>query len=613
MHVERAALSVAAWLFTYALHSTVILAAAWLAAIGLARLACTRPRLRDALPALRERLWKLALLGGLATASVQVAAGLDPWGSSVALAPEVAAISAESIDAAPRRAEARPETNASTPAGVVTPTPATLTGFTPSTLLPILAAKVLETLTAEPLRKAATERVPAVVVQPSTRAAKISTVDLRPWIVGAVGVWALVASFGVLRSWAQWRALRASLCDREPIVAGSTRELFDVLCARAGVLGGVHLSRARSLPAPITFGIRRREICIPPRAESELQRDELAALLGHEIAHAKRRDPMWLAIARAVEVLFFFQPLNRRASIWMQDEAEYLCDDAAIVWSGERVALASCLTEIAGWIVHGPRARLASAMAAPGTRLTSRVRRLLDDEHEPRADERGGWVSLTGAGASACVAFLVPGVAVDLERGPDAALGARVERLEAVGDSWSSPATTSARPAWISADSTSSDVVANGASNGTASNASSAGESSRGTASGASDPTAESWLFRTSAGGAVNSAPLGAAARDLASTTAPNPRPFAALTPAADAGSSANEPSLASELAALQAELAELDALAHEKRVCDATLERIASIGQSLRRLHAESAALEALLDATPAATAFPLDLQETP
>lgn len=605
MLAERAALSVAAWLFTYALHSTVILAAAWLAAIGLARLACTRPRLRDALPALRERLWKLALLGGLATASVQTAAGLDPWGSSVALSREIAQISAESIEARPQRSEARSGADAIPAASEATQASATLPALTPSTLLPILAAKAIERLTAAAPRDAVVEPVREPVAPPALRSTEAPTADLRPWITAAVLVWALVAAFGALRSWAQWRALRASLRDREPILTGPTRELFDALRERAGLGSDVRLSRARSLPAPITFGIRNREICIPPRAEAELQRDELAALLGHEIAHAKRRDPMWLAIARAVEVLFFFQPLNRSASVWMQDEAEYLCDDAAIVWSGERVALASCLTEIAGWIVHGPRARLASAMAAPGTRLTSRVRRLLDDEHEPHAEERGGWVSLTGAGASACVVFLVPGVAVDLEREHDAALGARVERLESVGGTWGAPAMPREARVPLSADAASAPGIAVGAP--------APGEHGA-QPSPADAPDMASSLFGALArdGAASVPAPAGVARR-VASMPSPSSFPLALATQLDAADVDAGEPSLSSELAALEAELADLDALAHEQRVCDATLQRIASIGAALRRLRSESAALEALLEATPAATAFPLDLQETP
>ena len=63
----RAIEPVAAWLLTYALHSTLLLGLAW--ALG---------RWVVRAHAAREVLWKAALLGGLLTATVQVAAGFEP-------------------------------------------------------------------------------------------------------------------------------------------------------------------------------------------------------------------------------------------------------------------------------------------------------------------------------------------------------------------------------------------------------------------------------------------------------------------------------------------------------------------------------------------------------
>jgi hypothetical protein len=62
-----------AFLGTYALHSTAFLGAMW------ALCALCQPRsLR-----LRERLWKLALVGGLASAALQLSLVSDPWLGSI--------------------------------------------------------------------------------------------------------------------------------------------------------------------------------------------------------------------------------------------------------------------------------------------------------------------------------------------------------------------------------------------------------------------------------------------------------------------------------------------------------------------------------------------------
>src|SRR5262245_6775801 len=69
------AVSGAAWLLTYLIHSTLLIAAVWLIARRLER----RPAALDA-------LWKTALVGGLVTATLQTAAGVSPWGGRLDLA-----------------------------------------------------------------------------------------------------------------------------------------------------------------------------------------------------------------------------------------------------------------------------------------------------------------------------------------------------------------------------------------------------------------------------------------------------------------------------------------------------------------------------------------------
>src|ERR1044072_4548165 len=69
-----------AWLGTYALHSTLLLLLAW---------ALTRWAVRS--HAAREAIWKAALVGGILTASVQVAVGFEPLLGRLSFAGERAA------------------------------------------------------------------------------------------------------------------------------------------------------------------------------------------------------------------------------------------------------------------------------------------------------------------------------------------------------------------------------------------------------------------------------------------------------------------------------------------------------------------------------------------
>ena len=95
-------LALCAWLSTYALHSTVLIGAAWLATRVSARLRSNR----GAAVVIRERIWRTALLAGIATASVQVATGVAPlqmrWTIVAAPAPAPLAVLPAVAAAEPR-------------------------------------------------------------------------------------------------------------------------------------------------------------------------------------------------------------------------------------------------------------------------------------------------------------------------------------------------------------------------------------------------------------------------------------------------------------------------------------------------------------------------------
>src|SRR6476659_602797 len=82
-----------AWLLTYLLHSTLLLSLAWLASKPLARWSV----------AAEEAVWKLALIGALLTASLQLAAGWEPaagrWRLAQTAQPAPAAVEALAIPA----------------------------------------------------------------------------------------------------------------------------------------------------------------------------------------------------------------------------------------------------------------------------------------------------------------------------------------------------------------------------------------------------------------------------------------------------------------------------------------------------------------------------------
>ena len=410
------ALHVAAWTLTFVLHATLLIALAVLVAR------------RVTGHALRERLWKVAFVGAFATATLSALAGdtglnnrwalrtvrglgpasaspgelvavgahetaEEPTESSAFVPPTAPGLSAPGLSSETRHAEApnvwddqggssasRPRDRASRPVAYV-PSAAHVTSRP-------AVAQDESTLTPPPL----------------------STSALVLLILG--GAW-LVGALGFLSRWGwAWRRLMHQLSYRRPLVEGVASDMLSELAERASRRPiRVRLSASSSLASPISFGIVRPEICIPERAldaEHGLRREELRALLAHELAHIERRDPLWLALCGVLENVFFFQPLLRLARRRWRDDAELCCDDWAVRRTGDPLPLAACLTEVAGWIVRDPGSVPALGMAASGRGLGGRVRRLI--EVLPEEPPRRWWVAPASLVALGGIALAAPSV-----------------------------------------------------------------------------------------------------------------------------------------------------------------------------------------------------------
>jgi len=182
------------------------------------------------------------------------------------------------------------------------------------------------------------------------------------------------------------------------------------LLARAGVDRSVDLTGSSAIASPVA--LPGDEVCLPRRALLELQPEEQDGMLAHEVAHLVRRDPQWLVLARAIETVFFFQPLNRVARHRMQEVAEYLCDDWAVARTRRPVMLAKCLAAVAEWVgrapmVTTPRLHPMSAMVeSGGSPLVRRVGRILGGRTTPHA-----LTPRAAFAASVCALAVLAGVA----------------------------------------------------------------------------------------------------------------------------------------------------------------------------------------------------------
>ena len=312
------------WLLTYAVHSTVLLALAWLVA----------GRIRS--HRVREALWKTALFGGFLTATGQSLLQVSPLGGRVTVS---------TSEAIPDRDE------------------------------PSLASGAIAQLQ-ESEQSAAIE--PAAPADSSGSLPRPGTLLLAAWAVGAA---LLLGRYLVRRA----RFIRR-IADRREVLDGPMFAMLEELRRAAGLVSPVRLTASSALPSPVALG--GNEIALPEAALTELEPGQQRSMLAHELAHLQRGDPGWLTAACVAECIGFFQPLNRLARRRIQESAEYLCDEWAVRNTGSGVLLAKCLAKVAEWLETAPRSVPVAGMAEDRSHLVARVSRLLEGGPFPKAPAR---------------------------------------------------------------------------------------------------------------------------------------------------------------------------------------------------------------------------------
>lgn len=353
-----------AWLLTYLLHSTLLLGSTWVVLRFV-------PSLRT--PEAEDALWKLALVGGVLTATLQSATGLGVGIHSLADTPadvRQATTVQQSVATDVQRKTIR-----------TAPAAPNETATSSSTRAPKASSRTTVDPTRSPQPTSSASAGVPVATQNAADPAR-----LLPWLaVGAVLVWLIGALVMLTRRFGARHRFLQRIAPRRPANDLDLRTMADDVARAAGVSDdlrrNLHLTVSETLTSPVALG--RAEICLPARALDALDPAALRSMLAHEWAHLVRRDPQWRVGLTLLESIFWIQPLNRFGHRRQQDAAERRCDAWAVTCTGNARALATSLLEVADWMRTGPRPAMVSGMAGAHSSLRSRVESLLDASPAP--------------------------------------------------------------------------------------------------------------------------------------------------------------------------------------------------------------------------------------
>jgi hypothetical protein len=130
---------------------------------------------------------------------------------------------------------------------------------------------------------------------------------------------------------------------------------------------------------------RVARVILPERDAGRIDPAKLSGMLGHELAHWRRRDHVWALVGELLVCALPWHPLAWPARRLLGHLSEVACDAWAISAGASRTEFASALLELL------PSGKRVLALGAVSTRrgLRGRIERILDRPHaDPRCGRR---------------------------------------------------------------------------------------------------------------------------------------------------------------------------------------------------------------------------------
>jgi uncharacterized protein YjbI with pentapeptide repeats/beta-lactamase regulating signal transducer with metallopeptidase domain len=252
----------------------------------------------------------------------------------------------------------------------------------------------------------------------------------RELAFGVVGAWALGALIGLIglaASVARVRGLKRRSSPLDGALADELPWLTEVGPGRE-----IYLRLSYETETPVAIGFRRPVILIPTELATADGLAAIESLILHEHAHLRRNDDWTNLLQRAIERVFWFNPIvwfvGRRIAL----EREIASDDAVVEKTGEAHAYATSLWKLVREMRMPEHAVVAPGALLTRKQITVRIEHLLDTKRARlhRSPVAALGIALAGVLSVAFVATSAP--AVELPAQPATSVAAETAAHPAV-------------------------------------------------------------------------------------------------------------------------------------------------------------------------------------
>ena len=195
-----------------------------------------------------------------------------------------------------------------------------------------------------------------------------------PYLVGLYAAGVLIQVIMLFYGYRRLEQLKSAL--HEPVPAQWFKR-FELVLTMLKIKRPVQFKLSDKVNVPLVIGFFKPLILFPVSMATQLDVQQVEAILIHELSHVRRNDFLLNLIKTAIETVLFFNPFIWLSSRFIQMEREHDCDDLVVSFTGTPLTYAHALLKIEILKTkHTPILSLAAA--GDSQHLYHRIKRITD-------------------------------------------------------------------------------------------------------------------------------------------------------------------------------------------------------------------------------------------
>lgn len=195
-----------------------------------------------------------------------------------------------------------------------------------------------------------------------------------PYLVGLYAFGLLVQIAILIYSYRKLEQVKHA--QHEPVPA-LWQQRFQMVLARLKISRAVQFKLSDQVNVPLVIGFFKPIILFPVGMVTQLDIQQVEAILIHELSHVRRNDYLLNLIKTGIETALFFNPFVWLSSRFIRIEREHDCDDQVLKFTGTPLTYAHALLKIE--ILKEKETPALSLAASGGSQhLYHRIKRITD-------------------------------------------------------------------------------------------------------------------------------------------------------------------------------------------------------------------------------------------